>query len=91
MGRACIYRNLYLLADPGGFMKFNLYDTVKIKKDCKEGVKNGETGVVIVVFEEPQEAYEVEVLDENGNTKAQCTLCADDLEKVSAFGSGDAV
>lgn len=64
-------------------MKFNLYDTVKIKKDCKEGVKSGETGVVIMTFKRPQEAYEIEVLDENGNTKAQCTLCADDLEKIS--------
>lgn len=35
-----------------------------------------------MVFEKPQEAYEVEVLDESGNTKAQCTLCANDLEKI---------
>lgn len=63
-------------------MKFKLYDTVKIKKDCKEGIKDGELGVVIMVFEKPQEAYEVEVLDENGSTKAQCTLCADELDRI---------
>lgn len=43
MGRVCIYRNLYLLAGQGELMKFDLYDIVKIKKDCKEGVKSGET------------------------------------------------
>lgn len=66
-------------------MKFNLFDTVKIKKDCKDGIKNGDIGVVIMIFEKPQEAYEVEVLDENGNTKAQCTLYANDLEKIALY------
>lgn len=65
----------------GESMKFKLFDTVRINKDCGEEIKNGETGVVIMVFEKPQEAYEIEVLDESGKTKAQCTLCADDLEK----------
>lgn len=63
-------------------MKFNEYDTVRIKKDCKEGIKKGEIGVVIMSFDKPKEAYEVEVLDEKGFTKAQCTLCAEDLEQV---------
>lgn len=63
-------------------MKFKLYDTVRIRKDCEEGIKSGEIGAVIMVFEKPQETYEVEVFDEKGKTKAQCTLCADDLEKI---------
>lgn len=61
-------------------MKFREYDTVKIMKDCEEGVKKGELGVILMVFEEPQEAYEVEILDEKGNPKAQCTLLPDELE-----------
>lgn len=63
-------------------MKFKEYDTVKIMKDCEEGVKKGELGAILMVFEEPQEAYEVEILDEEGNPKVQCTLLPDDLELV---------
>lgn len=63
-------------------MKFKEYDTVKIIKDCEEGVKKGDLGAILMVFEEPREAYEVEILDEEGNPKAQCTLLPDDLELV---------
>lgn len=63
-------------------MKFKLYETIRIRKDCEEGIKGGEIGAVIMVFEKPEEAYEVEVFDEKGNTKVQCTFCASDLEKV---------
>ena len=61
-------------------MKFKECDTVRIKVDCGVNVKRGEIGAILMVFEEPQEAYEVEVLDEAGNPKAQCTLSPDELE-----------
>ena len=63
-------------------MKFKEYDTVRIMKDCEECVKKGEIGAIIMVFEEPREAYEVEILDEEGNPKIQCTLLPDELEFV---------
>lgn len=63
-------------------MKFKEYDTVRIMKDCEEGVKKGELGTILMVFEEPQEAYEVEILDEEGNQKTQCTLLPDELGLV---------
>lgn len=63
-------------------MKFKEYETVKVNKDCEDGVKKGEIGAVLMVFEEPQEAYEVEFLDSEGYSKAQCTLFPDDLEKI---------
>ncbi|MCX4379699.1 MAG: DUF4926 domain-containing protein [Lachnospiraceae bacterium] len=63
-------------------MKFKEYDIVKIKKNCEDGIKKGEIGAIIMVFEEPREAYEVEILDEEGNPKAECTLLPDDLEFV---------
>ncbi|WOO38221.1 DUF4926 domain-containing protein [Anaerocolumna sp. AGMB13020] len=63
-------------------MKFKECDTVKIMKDCDEGIKKGEIGVVIMVFEKPNEAYEVEVLDEEGYVKTQCTLLPEELELV---------
>ena len=55
-------------------MKFKEYDTVRIMKDYEEDVKKGELGVIIMVFEKPREAYEVEIVDDEGNPKAQCTL-----------------
>lgn len=63
-------------------MKFKEFDTVRIVRDCEEGLKKGEIGAVIMVFEKPREAYEVEVLDEDGNLKIQCTLLPEDLELV---------
>ena len=55
-------------------MKFQEYDLVRILKDCEEGVRKGEVGTVLLSFENPVEAYEVEFLDETGRQKAQCTL-----------------
>lgn len=63
-------------------MKFKEYDTVRVLKDCDEGVKKGEIGAILMVFEEPREAYEVEFLDSEGYPKAQCTLLPNDLEKM---------
>ena len=45
-------------------MKFKECDIVKIMKDCDEEIKKGEIGVIVMVFEKPREAYEVEVFDE---------------------------
>lgn len=64
-------------------MKFKECDAVRIMVDCGEAVKKGEIGAVLMVFEEPQEAYEVEFLDDEGNPKAQYTLRPDDLELVT--------
>ncbi len=63
-------------------MRFKEYDTVRITKDCEGGIQKGEYGAIIMTYEEPQEAYEVEILDEEGNFKAQCTLLPDDLELI---------
>ena len=63
-------------------MRFKDFDTVRILSDCADNVKAGEIGAVIMSFETPQEAYEVEVLDEDGNTKAICTLLPDDIELI---------
>ena len=47
-----------------------------------EKVKIGDIGVVVMVFDNPNEAYEVEVIDKDGFTKAQCTLLTNELELV---------
>lgn len=64
-------------------MKFKELDTVKILRKHDENVKIGDIGVVVMVFDNPNEAYEVEVIDEEGFTKAQCTLLPDELELVN--------
>ena len=45
-------------------MKFQEYDLVRILKDCEEGVRKGEVGTVLLSFENPVEAYEVEFLED---------------------------
>ena len=68
----------------GDIMKFKEYDVVRIMIDCEEGVKKGEIGTILMVFEEPQEAYEVEIPDKDGKPKAQCALLPEDLEPVTS-------
>lgn len=68
-----------------GKMKFRECDTVRILKDYGDNVKKGEIGAILVAFEEPVEAYEVEFLDAEGYPKAQCTLLPDDLEEDKGY------
>ena len=62
-------------------MKFKEYDVVRIKKDYKN-IKKGSIGVIVMVFDNPNEAYEVEVVDEDGNVVEECALLPDYIEKV---------
>jgi hypothetical protein len=61
-------------------MKFKEFDTVRLISNDEKEVKKGDIGAILMVFDKPNEAYEVEFLDENGYPKAQCTLYPDDLE-----------
>ena len=63
-------------------MQFKEYEVVKILIDSNEGVKKGDIGVILMVFESPQEAYEVEIVDEDGNHKGLCTLLPNEIELV---------
>lgn len=64
-------------------MKFNEFDSVVLLKDYqKEGLKKGDIGVVVMVYTEPNEAYEVEFLNEKGTTKAIITLLTNEIDKV---------
>ena len=63
-------------------MKFKEFDNVKVKKDCIKGINKGDIGTIVIVFDKPREAYEVEFLDEYGHTKAQCVFLPNELELV---------
>lgn len=65
-------------------MKFKEFDTVKVIKNCVGNIKKGDIGVILIVFDKPNEAYEVEFLDVNGYHKSQYTFLPGDLELVTA-------
>lgn len=69
-------------------MKFEELEIVKVVKDCGKGVGKGEIGTIVMVFDYPDEAYEVEFLDSDGNFKTLCTLTPDELEKEKNFSRG---
>ncbi|PAD61278.1 DUF4926 domain-containing protein [Bacillus sonorensis] len=63
-------------------MKFEQYETVVlIEDDPTEDLKKGEVGTVVMIFTEPEEAYEVEFVDEEGKTKVQKALFPEKLKK----------
>ncbi|EME74168.1 DUF4926 domain-containing protein [Bacillus sonorensis] len=63
-------------------MKFEQYETVVlIEDDPTEDLKKGEVGTVVMIFTEPEEAYEVEFVDEEGKTKVQKAFLPEKLKK----------
>ena len=64
-------------------MKFKENDIVRIMKNCEKEITIGMIGVVIMVYEEPDEAYEVEIVDVDGKTKVQSVFFPDELEFIS--------
>lgn len=65
-------------------MKFSECDTVILTNDYKnEGLKKGDVGAILMVYTEPNEAYEVEFIDSDGNIKAQIVLRPNEIEKYN--------
>jgi hypothetical protein len=65
-------------------MKFNEYDTVILLKDYPiEGLRKGDIGAVVMIHTKPNEAYEVEFVDEGGITKALLALRPEEIEKYN--------
>ena len=63
-------------------MRFNEYDTVRVLNDTEAGIKKGEIGAIIMVYDEPTEAYEVEFINEDGAQKAQIVFQPYEIEKA---------
>lgn len=68
-------------------MKFKENDVVRIMTDDIKDVEKGEVGVVLMAFDKSREAYEVEILDQKGAAKTQCTLLPGDLEPIWIRGA----
>ena len=62
---------------------FDGYEAVKLKINVLYfNLKMGDRGVVVMIYNEPNRVYEVEFLDQKGNTVALLTLREEYLEKV---------
>ncbi len=61
----------------------NEYDVVKAKRSLSPKISKGCRGAVLMVFDEPSLAYEVEFVDEIGVTIDVITVYPNDLEVVS--------
>lgn len=46
----------------------NEYAMVVATKDLSKGVKRGCVGTIVMIYDNPSLAYEVEFFDDNGNT-----------------------
>ena len=60
---------------------FKELDIIKLKKDYKNN-KVGDIGVIIAVFDTPNEAYEVEFADEEGVPIDSFSVLPEDIELV---------
>ncbi|MGH6614420.1 DUF4926 domain-containing protein [Sphingomonas sp.] len=59
----------------------NTLDTIKVLKPIpEEGIEAGANGVIIAIFENPDEAYEVEFSDDEGRPVAQVVLQREDFD-----------
>lgn len=64
-------------------MSFELYEVVKILEDNpSEGVKRGDIGTIIMIYETPNKAYEVEIVDEKGRVKFQGVYHSNQIAKI---------
>lgn len=65
-------------------MKPNEFDTVRLLVSLEnEGIGAGNIGVIVAVFDDPDEAYEVEFSDQDGATIAQVVLKEAQFEVVA--------
>ncbi|MCG8069775.1 MAG: DUF4926 domain-containing protein [Candidatus Thiodiazotropha taylori] len=64
-------------------MIFEINDAVVLKADMpEEGLKAGTVGDIVADFTEPNEAYEVEFCDDEGDMLAQLALLPGQLSKL---------
>jgi len=56
------------------------FDTVVVLNDhLEEGILRGENGAIVEVYTNPDEAYEVEFVDEKGKTRVTIVLHPNEL------------
>lgn len=64
-------------------MDFEVYETVIVLEDePNEGINKGDIGTIIMVFDTPNNAYEVEFVDEEGRVKYQGIYLSNQIAKL---------
>jgi hypothetical protein len=57
---------------------------VRLRVDIPErGLRMGDIGTIVLVFERPNLAYEVEFVDQDGRTRAQLPLLPEQVEPMN--------
>jgi hypothetical protein len=60
---------------------YSLFDVVVLVEDIPdEGLRAGMRGVIIEIYSQPVEGYEIEFCDEQGRTVAQLALSSDQFQ-----------
>ena len=63
-------------------MKFSEIEVVKTLIDFPiEGIRKGDIGTVVLAYSKPNEAYEVEFVNEGGTTKAVFSILPENIGK----------
>ena len=64
-------------------MNYEVYETVKVLEDePNEGIKKWDIGTIIMIYDTPNEAYEVEFVDEEGRVKYQGVYLSNQIVKL---------
>ena len=64
-------------------MSFEVYETVKVlEDDPNEGIQKGDIGTIIMVYDIPNKAYEVEFVDEEGRVRYQGVYLSNQISKL---------
>jgi len=63
----------------------NEYDVVQAKRNLSQSILKGSRGAVLMIFDEPNLAYEVEFVDEEGETIDIITVYPNDLEVIRGY------
>lgn len=61
----------------------NELDVVKAKRKLSEKVKQNTEGTIVMVYDEPRIAYEVEFVDSDDESLEILTVEAEDIERIS--------
>jgi len=62
-------------------MRYHEHEIIRLLVDLpKLGLKKGEIGTIVFVFDKPNEAYEVEFVDKDGKTRNQTVLLPHQFE-----------
>ena len=71
-------------------MSYSIFDTIVLIQDIpEEGLISGMIGVIVDIYNEPAEAYEVEFCDSSGKTLALLALLPGQINIAKSPSSAD--